>query len=100
MIIQMNLQVRHYKTLRNQAIDKGFDIYPPYDDVLAMKELCTPKNIKFSDDEAVATIQDVLDHRIFRILQLNPEIFDEMQRIKSVDESAKFILYYKYGCGE
>ena len=99
MIIKMNLTVRQYKILRTQAIDKGADIYPAYERILDMKELCTPKNIKFSDDEASVSIKDVLEHRISRILALNPEVQDEMERIIILDESAKFVLYYKYGTG-
>ena len=101
MILKMNLTVRNYKILRMQALNKGADIYPSYEKVLLMKELCTPKNIEFSADgtEAKVSIKDILDHRISRILNLNPEIIDEMLRIANIDENAKFTLFYKYGCG-
>ena len=101
MIIKMNLTVRNYKILRMQALNKGADIYPSYEKVLLMKELCTPKNIEFSEDgtEAKISIKDILDHRISRILNLNPEIIEEMERIAKIDPDAKFTLFYKYGCG-
>ena len=97
----MNLTVRHYKILRSQALDKGADVYPSYEKILEMKELCTPQNISFSEDgtEVVVSIKDILDHRISRILDLNPEVMEEMLRIARIDPNAKFILFYKYGCG-
>ena len=95
----MNLTVENYRLLREKALDKGHDIYPSYDSIDLMKKLCVPESISFSDDEAVVSIESVLDHRMERILSLNPEIVDEMHRIENLDKNVKFKLFYKYGTG-
>ena len=98
-MIKMNLTVENYRLLREKALDKGHDIYPSYDSIDQMKKICAPEAITFLDDEAVVSIEAVLDHRIERILKLNPEIVDEMHRIQKLDENVIFTFFYKYGTG-
>ena len=99
MILKLNLTVENYKLLRQGALDKSVDLYPSYDRVLEMKQICTPEAIYYGNDEAKASMENVLKHRISRLMGLNPEISDEMERIRSTDKTAKFKMYYKYGAG-
>ena len=101
-IIKMNLTVRNYRLMRENALEKGHNIYPCYDMVAEMKKLCTPEGIKFSEDgtEAVVSMESVLNHRMSRVLSLNPDLMDEMNRIAGQFFSARFKFYYKYGCGK
>ena len=99
-MIKMNLTVRNYRLMRENALDKGHDIYPSYDQVAEMKKLCTPEGIKYSEDEAVVSMESLLNHRISRVLSLNPDLMDEMNRIAGQNYTARFIFFYKYGCGK
>ena len=80
-IIEMNLTERNYQKLRNDSLEYGADIYPPYDKIMAMKNLCKPSHIIYKDDEVVATVKDTVDQQLTGILGLNPEI-GEMDAFK------------------
>ena len=99
-IIKMNMTVRNYRLMRENAIDKGHDIYPSYDAVDAMKKLCMPEDVQFSETEAKVSMESLLNHRMSRVLALNPDMMDEMNRIAGQNYTARFIFYYKYGCGK
>ena len=99
MILKLNLTVENYKLLRQGALDKSVDLYPSYDRVLEMKQICTPELISYGNDEAKVSMENVLKHRMSRLLALNPEIIEEMERIASLDKTAKFKIYFKYGAG-
>ena len=99
-IIKMNLTVRNYRLMRENALAKGHDIYPSYDAVDLMKKLCMPEEVIFSEDEAKVSMEALLNHRISRVLSLNPDMMDEMNRIAGQHYTARFIFYYKYGCGK
>ena len=100
LIIKMNMTVRNYRLLRENALEKGHDIYPSYDAVDEMKKLCMPEGVEFSEDEAKVSMESLLNHRISRVLSLNPDMMDEMNRIAGQNYTARFTFYYKYGCGK
>ena len=99
LILEMNLTTRNYQKLRNQAIDKGVDLYPSYKKVKKMKKICEPKQIIYSDDEVKVSIKNTLEHQISRLFKLNPEIKEEMDNIAEKDPNTKFRFLYKYGEG-
>ena len=70
LIIKMNMTVRNYRLLRENALEKGHDIYPSYDAVDEMKKLCMPEGVEFSEDEAKVSMESLLNHRISRVFSL------------------------------
>ena len=56
-VLELNLTQANYLKLRQDAIDAGADIWPPYTQVQAMKKLCLPRDILYKDDEVVVTLQ-------------------------------------------
>ena len=99
MIIKMNLTAQNYQQLRLKAIDQGADIYPSYKRVKKHKKLCVPQGIKYKADEVVVSIDKVLDHQLKKILDLNPEIVDEIHNLKRQYPGIEFKFYFKYGAG-
>ena len=96
MIIKMNLTAANYQALRLKAIDQGADIYPSYKRVKKMKKLCLPLNAQYKADEVVFPMDKVLDHHLKRLLDLNPEMLEEIENL-AAQHQAKFVFFFKYG---
>ena len=62
-MIQLNLTVRAYNTLREKSLKNGGKTFPPYKEVQKLRETCKPSNIIYRADEIIATIQDTRDHQ-------------------------------------
>ena len=99
MIIKMNLTASNYQQLRLKAIDQGADIYPSYKRVKKHKKLCLPQGIQYKADEVVAPMDKILDHQLKKILDLNPEIREEMDNLSKLFPGIEFKFYFKYGAG-
>ena len=56
-LLELNLTQASYNKLRLDAIDAGADIWPPYNQVQALKKLCLPRDILYKDDMVVVTLQ-------------------------------------------
>ena len=74
MILDCKLSKQDYQTIRTGAKNKGFDIYPAYNNVLDAKEECIPsEGIKATDFAAEIGLQELVDHTAKMILE-NVEI--------------------------
>ena len=59
----------NYQQTRNGAKARNCDIYPPYNHIREYrKEFCAPKGIVFNDTEVIASMQQVLDHQVSKLL--------------------------------
>ena len=70
MIVDWGFTKDQYQKLRNNAIKRNADIYPPYDLVKDAKRDCQPQNIQCSPNECVVPMQDVLNHQVVISSQL------------------------------
>ena len=64
MILDLGLTKEQYKQIRVNALKRNACIYPAYQHVLAVKELCTPPDISVSPEVIVAPMQSVLHHQV------------------------------------
>jgi len=69
LLLDARLTKASYQIIRNQATEKGFDIYPPYNDVRDAKLLCYPADISVSDFSAEIKLQALVNHTSNRICQ-------------------------------
>ena len=96
-MIQLNLTVRAYNTLREKSLKNGGKTFPPYKEVQKLRETCKPSNIIYRADEIIATIQDTRDHQLAKLFEMCPEMIEELERLKGL--GAKITYYYKFGGG-
>lgn len=81
-----------YETMKYVLKGEGYDILPPYVDVLNEKKKCYPDKVKISESEASVNLQSLMDHTTKRLF----ESFSE-EKINSM-KNINCILTSKWGC--
>ncbi|XP_066952690.1 uncharacterized protein [Macrobrachium rosenbergii] len=89
LIIDLNLGIEAYNTLRQGALHHGFDLYPSYHEVLKAKSQTYPLNIFVNETECSVRLQEILDLTAKRILMTYEE--DILKKF------SKFTIVSKYG---
>ncbi|XP_037037553.1 uncharacterized protein LOC119075260 [Bradysia coprophila] len=71
LLVEIDLSVHQYKTLRNVCKKQNADIFPPYYKVLEEKKQCYPKpsSIEITETHASIKLQALLDRTSERLLQ-------------------------------
>ena len=97
LILNKNLSVDTYKTLRKHAIEKGAGkIYPSYHQILAEKKKCNPSNVHINPSEAWADLQDLLDHTTSRTLSMD-SIYQNLVESHNGFTDIQLVHYFKWG---
>lgn len=91
LFIDLDLTKSQYGLLRSRLSEKNIFILPSYKVILDAKKMCYPPSsgIEINDIGASIKLQDLLDHTIARILQINSVYKPGYRNLK---------LYVKWGC--
>ena len=97
LLLDLGLTEAKYERLRKGAMDRGFELYPPY--YLVAKEkakLQVPQEMFEHPCEGVyqVSMQSVMDHHMSKIV--DDDIADLIRRYAR-DRNNKFKMYFKYG---
>lgn len=89
--IELDLNVAQYENLRNCLIAKNCLLFPSYKSIQEAKGKCYPprSSIEINNIKAKVKLQDLLDHTIARILQI-----DGVYKVGNTH----LMLYSKWGC--
>ncbi len=94
MIIECNMTKATYQWLRNNAIKRHANIFPPYHLVLEYKESCAePKEIVCSQKVCEVSMQNSNDHFMERLL-LDPSI---LSRVLTFSPNCNLTMVTKFG---
>jgi hypothetical protein len=97
LIINQNLTVDTYNVLRKEAKSRGHALYPPYYQVLAMKESCRPKTeLTVTDRSCTVPLKDLLQHTADRIVTLQDEYLNRYFENKQTNEF-QFCMQFSWG---
>jgi hypothetical protein len=90
-LIENDLTKKQYINIRISAKNRNCDIYPPYKSIIEAKQKCYPSNMQISEHRCEIPLQNILDHTVSRILQI--------EKIKKLEENMdNFEILYKWGC--
>jgi len=96
LFISNKMTVHQYKTIQQEAKNRGFNLYPCYEMVLKEKQKCYPsvENITVTDISAEVNLQALLDHTASRLCcYVIPEVFERLD-----ENQANCTIVYKWGC--
>nr|XP_047129635.1 uncharacterized protein LOC124809545 [Hydra vulgaris]XP_047129641.1 uncharacterized protein LOC124809545 [Hydra vulgaris] len=93
LILDIDMSKSDYQRLRNNALSKGCNLYPAYNDVRAAKEQCLPEKTLWTvnDFSAEINFQALVDHTAIRLIQLQKQVIDSMNDLE------RLTLYSKVG---
>lgn len=99
LILDCDLSVNAYKTLRTSATQKNTSLkslYPTYNDVLNEKHNCYPENMRFTETKAECQMKSLLEHTASRLLKIN---FDKIESNAHQGETSTYngIFQCKWG---
>jgi len=97
-LLTNNLTKEQYTNMKQACRESGADIWPAYSYVQSAKLGLEPEQISIEENQAVAPLQDVLNHTVKRLIHSNPEVLQKMEDIaENNDNSLETTLYYKIG---
>ena len=64
MILDCGLTKEQYKKIRVNSLRRNACIYPAYEKILEVKELCQPPNTVKTPEVVTCPMQDVLNHQV------------------------------------
>lgn len=95
LFIEVDLSRNRYQSLRNCFLSKKDKILPPYKKLSQAKKECYPsEKILVTETSAKVSLQSLLDHTVYRILQHQNDVVDRF----SEDQLKNLILICKWGC--
>ena len=68
--------------IRNNSTAHNSDIYPTLQEILDVKSSCYPENLHVLETSAEVPLQDMVNHTLQRILQLNEKKLSEFGKGK------------------
>lgn len=92
LIVDANLSVHQYNTIRQQANEINNKMYPPYHKVKAAKQLCYPCDISVTETRAEVKLQSLMDHTITRLCKAQEEVLTTIGDLQSME------IIVKWGC--
>ena len=96
-LLNNNMTVETYKTLRRHAIGKGAGkIYPSYHNLLNEKKKCTPTNLHVNPTESWVDLQDLLDHTTSRTLNMD-SVYKKLIEKHNDCNDIQLVHYVKWG---
>ena len=69
-----NFTKSQYHEVRMNSLDHNSNIYPPYNKVRSAKTKCLPDNIEITEMSASVPLQDLLDHTVKRLIEVQEEV--------------------------
>ncbi|CAH0546704.1 unnamed protein product [Brassicogethes aeneus] len=96
LFVEAKLTKYQYNLLRNSSKENNCKLYPNYESVTAAKKKCYPKNISISEVKAEFPLQDLLDHTISRIFEVQEDVFNTYS--ENVQSNSNLTLISKWGC--
>lgn len=93
LFISNNFTVQTYKNIQKESNERGFHLYPCYDQVAKVKEQSYPpiEKFTFTDTHAEVELQALLNHTATRICK---NILGEVL----APDVKSYVLIYKWGC--
>lgn len=86
-IIDRKFSVETYKDRQQDLKSRGYNVYPPYSQVLHARKACYPsEDIRVSDVEASVSLKGLMTHTLKRIVQSCEESFIEFSDRKGIKE--------------
>ena len=79
---QNGYTVEKYVRIYDEAKARNAAIWPPYNQLKEVKQLCLPDNITVSEDEAICSMQSYLDSQAFWLLD-DPFLWEVVQKFVS-----------------
>jgi hypothetical protein len=89
LLISANLTRERYNLIREDAMQKGHNLYPSYSQVRKAKEDCYPKTKTVTETGAKVELQNLLNHTSERILKTLPILLPSVTNL---------VLVCKWGC--
>jgi hypothetical protein len=74
LIVDTSMTKDDYIKVQRGAKARGANIYPSYNLILQVKQTCYPKNITVSESEARIPLQNLFDHTIARLVEVQQEV--------------------------
>ena len=97
-LLNQNFTRAQYNAIRAISKEKGADIWPSYKDIQSAKLECRPEGVEVTDHSAFVPLQQLLDHTVKRILELDQSIEKNLQKIaEENDNQVTATLIFKYG---
>lgn len=83
-LIDNNLSKSQYHHMHMESKRRNADIWPRYELVRMEKEQCYPKGIIVTDITATVPLQNFLEHRVKRLIEMQIEVFEADMQQKSL----------------
>jgi len=83
-LIDNNLSKSQYHHMHMESKRRNADIWPRYELVRMEKEQCYPKGIIVSDITATVPLQNFLEHRVKRLIEMQVEVIEADMQQKSL----------------
>ena len=97
-LLTNNLTKEQYTNMKQACRESGADIWPAYSYVQGAKSGLEPDLIFVEENQAVAPLQDLLNHTVKRLIHSNPNLLKNMESIaESKNNFLETTLYYKIG---
>ncbi|KAF2887918.1 hypothetical protein ILUMI_18255 [Ignelater luminosus] len=77
LIINSGLGKVNYLNIQSGTKKREANIYPPYNIIAQAKQQCYPDNISVTESEAQIPLQDLLDHTVKRLVQVQSEVLEQ-----------------------
>ena len=74
-LLENNFSKSQYCSIRTESKQRNANIYPPYDNILAIKSKCRPDGVLVDDKCAKVPLQMLLTHTAKRIIEMQNEVF-------------------------
>lgn len=94
LLVEVDLSRNRYQSLRNCFLSKKDKILPPYKKLSQAKKECYPSKILVTETSGEVSLQSLLDHTVYRILQYQNDVIDRF----SEDQLKNLTLICKWGC--
>ena len=92
-MIKQNLTQAQYQEQRNEGLKRGANFLPPYSKISEAMKQSLPNNINYESDCVWVSMQEVLNHRLSRLL--DSEMIERLQILQDLYPDMKVLLYYK-----
>lgn len=93
LIVDLGLTKEDYLTMRLGAKERGANIYPSYHQIAEAKKQCYPSFMSITENEAVVSLQDLLDLTVQRLVQVQSDVI--IQNLS--DDCDTISVFYKWG---
>lgn len=83
-----------YIQMQRGAKSRGANIYPAYNVIAQTKKQCYPDNLKISETEVQIPVQDILDHTVHRLAEVQQDV---LLLHHNHGENSPIEVVYKWG---